>query len=93
MGKPTTLTVAEAASLVFRMVAKTDAKGNVVLDDQKNPIPVPQAIKPEEIMIGSDKNPAIAEYEDRVVVVTTSGEKLSCEKTSDTWKAFAKGRK
>jgi len=93
MGKPTTLTVAEAASLVFRSVAKKDKDGKVVLDKDGNPVPVSEAVKPEEIMIGSDGNPAIAEYEDRVVVVTTAGEKLACEKSSDAWKAFAKSRK
>lgn len=71
--KPSKMTAAEAAKLVKRMVPKTDDKGEIVKDKDGNPVAVPQAIKSEEVM-------SFADYGDRVVVVTTSGEKLSAEK-------------
>jgi 2',3'-cyclic-nucleotide 2'-phosphodiesterase (5'-nucleotidase family) len=71
-----------AASLVVRMIAKTDAKGAVVLDENKNPVPVEGKVTADDVM-------AFQEYDDKVVVVTVSGEKLVCEKDSDTWKKFA----
>ena len=67
------MTAAEAAKLVRRMVAKTDDKGKIVKDRDGNPVSVPQAIKESEVM-------SFAEYEDKVVVVTTSGEKLEADK-------------
>jgi hypothetical protein len=84
LAKPS-ITAAEAASLVHRMIAKVE-QGRPVLDEHRNPVSVPQKIDAEEVM-------AFAEYDDRVVVVTKSGEKLTCEKSSEPWKAFAKGRK
>lgn len=84
--KPSNLSAEEVARLVVRRVAKRDAQGRIVHDEHGNPVPVEQSIQPEEVM-------SHAEYHDRVVVVTTSGEKLTCEKSSDGWKNFAKGRK
>lgn len=66
----TPMTAADAAKLVKRMVAKVDEKtGKVVLDKDNNPVAVPQSVKADEVM-------SFADYGDRVVVVTTSGEKL-----------------
>ncbi len=72
MGKvvETKLTAAEAAKLVHRMVAKLDDAGKPVTDKEGNIVGVPQRIKADEVM-------SFAEYEDKVVVVTTSGEKLT----------------
>lgn len=71
--KKSAMTAAEAAKLVKRMVAKTDAKGAIVRDADGNPVTVAQGIKADEVM-------SFAEYADRVVVVTTSGEKLEASK-------------
>lgn len=71
--KKAAMTAAEAAKLVKRMVPKTDAKGAIVRDADGNPVAVPQGIKTDEVM-------SFAEYPDRVVVVTTSGEKLEASK-------------
>ena len=80
MAKQNAMSAAEAAKLIKRMVAKVDKDGKVVVDEKGNAVAVEQAIREDEIMIGSDGSPAVAEYEDRVVVVTTSGEKLTYEK-------------
>lgn len=70
----TPMTAADAAKLVKRMVAKVDPKtGKVVLDGNNNPVAVEQAVKADEVM-------SFADYGDRVVVVTTSGEKLEAAK-------------
>lgn len=69
-GKNAPMTAARAAKLVKRMVAKVDENtGKVVLDKDNNPVAVPQSVKADEVM-------SFADYGDRVVVVTTSGEKL-----------------
>ena len=67
------MTAAEAAKLVRRMVPKTNDKGEIIKDRDGNPVGVPQAIKESEVM-------SFAEYDDRVVVVTTAGEKLEAAK-------------
>lgn len=64
------LTAAEAAKLVHRMIPRTDEAGKIVRDKDGNPKAVPAAVKASEVM-------SFAEYDDRVVVVTTSGEKLT----------------
>ena len=69
----TPMTAADAAKLVKRMVAKTNDKGEIVKDRDNNPVAVPQGIKESEVM-------SFADYGDRVVVVTTSGEKLEADK-------------
>lgn len=69
----TEMTAALAAKLVRRMVPKINAKGEIERDREGNPIAVPQAIKDSEVM-------SFADYGDRVVVVTTSGEKLEATK-------------
>ncbi len=69
----TEMTAAEAAKLVRRMVPKLNDKGEIIRDKELNPVSVPQAIKESEVM-------SFADYGDRVVVVTTSGEKLEAEK-------------
>ena len=66
-------TAAEAAKLVRRMVPKLNDKGEIIRDKELNPIATPQAIKESEVM-------SFADYGDRVVVVTTSGEKLEAAK-------------
>ena len=71
--QPKKMTAAEAAKLVRRMVPKLNDKGEIIRDKELNPISVPQAIKESDVM-------SFAEYEDRVVVVTTHGEKLVAEK-------------
>lgn len=69
-----TMTAADAAKLVKRMVAKIDPKtGKVVLDANNNPVAVEQDVRADEVM-------SFAEYTDKVVVVTTSGEKLEAAK-------------
>lgn len=68
----TKLTKADVAKLVRRTVAKVE-NGKVVLDKDKRPVVVPQAIREDEVL-------SFAEYDDRVVVVTTSGEKLTAKK-------------
>ncbi len=67
------MTAAEAAKLVRRMVPKLNDKNEIVRDREGNPVAVPQAIKESEVM-------SFADYGNRVVVVTTSGEKLEAEK-------------
>ena len=67
------MTAADAAKLVKRMVPKLDDKKQIIKDADGNPVGVPQAIKESEVM-------SFAEYEDRVVVVTTHGEKLEAAK-------------
>lgn len=89
----TALTPKDVARFITRTVAKRDKEGKVVVDADKNPVPFDEPIKADEVMVGSEGSPAIAEYEDRVVVVTTSGEKLTCEKKSGAWKAFEKSQK
>ncbi len=69
----TGMTAAEAAKLVRRMVPKLNDKGEIVRDRDQNTVAVPQAIKGSEVM-------SFADYGDRVVVVTTSGEKLEANK-------------
>lgn len=81
-----TLTQGQAASLVRRMIAKLDDNGKPVLDKDNNPVPVEAGVKEDEVM-------NFAEYDDSVVVVTTSGEKLTTEKSSDIYKAFAAKQK
>lgn len=66
------MTAAEAAKLVRRMVPKLNDKSEIVRDRDGNPVAVPQGIKAEEVM-------SFADYGDRVVVVTTSGEKLEAK--------------
>ncbi len=68
----TAMTAAEAAKLVRRMVPKV-VDGKIVNDKEGNPVSVPQGIKEDEVM-------SFAEYDDKVVVVTTSGEKLEAGK-------------
>jgi hypothetical protein len=68
-----TLTKADAAKLVKRRVPKVGEDGKIVLDNDGNPMSVEQAIKEAEIM-------NFAEYGERVVVVTTAGEKLEAAK-------------
>lgn len=80
------MSAATAASLVRRMVAKTDDDGKVVVDKQGNPVPVAAKIKEDEVM-------SHAEYDDKVVVVTVAGEKLTCEKSSDIYKDWAAKQK
>lgn len=71
------MTKADAAKLVKRMVAKIDPKtGKPVLDKDSNPVAEPQDVKADEVM-------SFAEYPDKVVVVTTSGEKLEGKKKAD----------
>jgi hypothetical protein len=67
------MTAAQAAKFVKRMVPVKDDKGQVVLDKDNNPKTRAVAIGPEEVM-------SFADYENHVVVVTTSGEKLYGEK-------------
>lgn len=69
----TEMTAAQAAKLVRRMVPKLNEKNEIIRDREGNPIAVPQAIKDSEVM-------SFADYGDRVVVVTTSGEKLEADK-------------
>lgn len=69
----TAMTAADAAKLVRRMVPKLDDNGEILRDRDQNPVAVPQGIKESEVM-------SFADYGDRVVVVTTSGEKLEAEK-------------
>jgi hypothetical protein len=69
----TQMTAGDAAKLVRRMVPKLSEKNEIVKDRDGNPVAVPQAIKESEVM-------SFADYGDRVVVVTTSGEKLESEK-------------
>lgn len=69
----TEMTAADAAKRVKRMVAKLDENGRVVKDKDGNPVAVAQPIKESEVM-------SFADYGDRVVVVTTSGEKLEAAK-------------
>ena len=63
------LTAAQAAKLVHRQVPVLDDKGQPELDKDDKPKMKKQAIKEDEVL-------NFADYEDRVVVVTTSGEKL-----------------
>lgn len=81
--KNSALTKADAAKLVRRQVAKKDDAGNVIMDKDHNPVGVEAKVKEEEVM-------AFNEYDDQIVVVTTSGEKLSCLKSSEIYKAWAK---
>lgn len=69
----TAMTSADAAKLVKRMVPKVNDKGEIVKDRDGNPVSVSQAIKESDVM-------SFADYGDRVVVVTTAGEKLEGEK-------------
>ncbi len=69
----TAMTAADVAKLVRRMVPKIDDKGKIVKDRDGNPVSVPQPIKESDVM-------NFADYGDRVVVVTTSGEKLEADK-------------
>lgn len=79
---PGEYTAEDLVSFITRKVAKKDKEGKVVLDKDGNPETVDEAIKADEVM-------AQADYEDRVVVVTTSGEKLSCEKSAPAYKKWA----
>ena len=81
-----TMSVKVAASLVRRMVAKLDKDGKRVLDKDNNPVPVEATVSAEEVM-------AHQEYDDKIVVVTIAGEKLTCEKSSEIYKAWAKAQK
>lgn len=65
----TPMTAEDAAKRVRRMVAKTNEQGEIVRDRNGNPVAVPQKIDAKEVM-------SFADYGDRVVVVTTAGEKL-----------------
>ena len=67
--KESTMTAAQAAKKVFRLVPVLDDKQRPKLDKDKNIITRKQAIKEEEVM-------SFADYDDRIVVVTTAGEKL-----------------
>lgn len=67
------MTKADAAKLVHRMVARTDENGKPILDKEGNPVGVKAPVKTDEVM-------AFAEYDDKVVVVTAAGEKLTYEK-------------
>lgn len=75
-------TKADAAKLVHRMVAKTDADGNVIRDKDGNPVPKEAPVKVDEVM-------DFAVYDDKIVVVTTSGEKLAHEWSAEERKALA----
>lgn len=75
----TTLTAADAAELVVRMVPKVE-DGKVVLDKDGNPVAVEAPVKANEVQ-------SFADYGDRVVVVTTSGEKLEGKKPEGKKKA------
>lgn len=68
--KEVKMTKADAAKLVHREVPVLDDKNQPKLDKDKNVIMKQQAIKEDEVM-------NFAEYPDRVVVVTTAGEKLT----------------
>lgn len=81
-----TLTKGQAASLVRRMIAKLDDKGEVVLDKDRNPVAVASKVSEEEVM-------NFAEYDSKVVVITTSGEKLTCEKADQIYEAFVAKQK
>lgn len=63
------MTKAEAAKLVFRLVPDLDEKGKPKLDKDKNPLTKKQPITEADVM-------SFGDYPDRVVVVTTAGEKL-----------------
>lgn len=65
----TKLTEGDAADMVRRMVPKRDKDGQIVKDKEGNPVSVPEKISANEVM-------SFAEYDDKVVVVTKSGEKL-----------------
>ncbi len=67
------LTKAEAAKAVHRLVPVLDEKKKPKLNRDKEPVMKKESIKEDEVM-------NFAEYEDRIVVVTTSGEKLVAEK-------------
>ena len=64
-----TITKAEAAALVRRTRAKLDKEGKPVFDADKQPVVEEVAVPEADVM-------AFAEYDDRVVVVTSSAEKL-----------------
>lgn len=71
------MTAADAAKLVKRMVPKVDPKtGKVVLDEHNNPVAVEAPVSADEVM-------SFADYGDRVVVVTKSGEKLEGAKKAE----------
>lgn len=76
------MTKADAAKLVHRMIAKTDDAGNVIRDKEGNPVGKPGAVKADEVM-------DFAVYADKIVVVTTSGEKLAYEWTAEERKSIA----
>ncbi len=65
------ITKAQAAKVVSRTVPVLDDKGKQRIDKHDNPVTKQQAIGEDEVM-----SHAVYEAEDKVVVVTTSGEKL-----------------
>jgi len=67
------MTKADAAKLVKRKVVKTNDKGEAVLDKNGSPVLVEKAITEDDVH-------AFADYPEKVVVVTTAGEKLVYEK-------------
>ena len=70
----TKLTKADAAKMVKRTVPVLDDKNQPVIDEKtKKP-------KTKQVDVAADEVLNFAEYADRVVVVTTSGEKLSAAK-------------
>lgn len=70
------LMVGDFYQLVRRTVAKRDNAGNVIKDKDNNPVTELQPIKSDEVM-------DFAVYDDHVVVVTKSGEKLSADLTKE----------
>lgn len=70
--KDSTLTAKQVAAAVTRKVNVVDKAGKIVLDADNNPVTTDGAVKADEVM-------SFAEYPDRdeIVVVTTSGEKLT----------------
>jgi hypothetical protein len=63
------MTKADAAKLVFRLVPVLDEKNQPKKDKEGNVITKRQEVPEKDVM-------SFGDYEDRVVVVTTHGEKL-----------------
>jgi len=63
------MTKAEAANLVSRLVPVLDEKGQPKKDKDGNAVTRKQEVPEKDVM-------SFGDYEDRVVVVTTHGEKL-----------------
>ena len=69
--EPISITKAQAAQVVTRAVPVLDDKGKQRIDKKDNPVTKQEAIKADEVL-----NHAVYEADDKVVVVTKSGEKL-----------------